>query len=339
MKFRLKHILQLFKSNEGKKKVSLFLVCLLCSFLFWLFIKMSQTSIIEYNYIVKIENLPLDYFVESPVGKSVRVNLSSTGAGFLFSGMFFRPSELSIDFEKFKKIDIGPDKQRFFLTSAAITKLLGNQITSNLEVVKVTPDTLFYYGQRATIKKLPVVLGSTEISFKPGFNKYGNINIEPDSVLVKLTSVEAEKVDYVVTEHFEISQLDVNFYKNVSLMTNTDVIHFEIIPGQATVFIPVEKYTEKVFEVEIKILCNDEIIAPEEYAQLRMIPSKAMVNCKTALKDYTDITPDMFVLVVDCEDFIHEERANKLTVKLHDYPENIIINSVSPVNVDYILLK
>ncbi|MBS4012772.1 MAG: hypothetical protein KGZ97_03285 [Bacteroidetes bacterium] len=338
MKIRLKKLFNSLKSKDGKRALSVFIICLMCSFMFWLFIKLSRQNLIQYNYIVKITNISKDYFI-SPIGKSeLQVKYRTTGVKFLFSGMYTTSDEIKIDFSQFLRTRKSGET-RFYITSQRIEQLLFADASNNLEVVSIWPDTLFFSAKRAVEKKVPVFFDKSKVEYSPGFKLYGDLIIEPDSVFVRLLESDAMKVDAAIADTKSIKGLEKNAILTLPLILDADVSRFEISPKSVNVAIAVEKYTEKSFDVDIAVLCNGEVYDIEDFPELRLLPAKVSVNVVVALKDYNNITPDMFVVAVDCNDFSPHPKTPRMSVSLISQPENIFLNSITPEKVDYLILK
>lgn len=338
MKIRFKKLISSIRTPEGKRALSIFFVCLIFSSLAWLTIKLSRQNQVQYNYNVKVANVSRDYFI-SPIGNpELQIKYRATGAKFLFSGMYTMSDEIKIDFSQFLRVSRSGET-RFYITSQRIEQLLLADLGPTMEIISIWPDTLFYKARKAIEKKVPVYFDQSKIEFSQGFRLYGNVIVEPDSVFLRIPINDASKVDSVFVETNGIKGVEKDVILSLPLRIDAEVNRFEINPKNVNVAIPVEKYTELSIGVFISVFCDEEILDKENYPELRLLPEKVTINALVALKDYNNINPDMFFIAVDCADFLPKTKMPKLKVKLLKTPDNVIVNSISPESVDYILLK
>ena len=338
MNISLKKPIQKFKSTEGKKKVSLFLICLLCSFVFWVFIKLSQESEASFQYTIEVSQLPEDQFFVPQQNADIDVKYLATGARFVFSGMIAKSGKLEIGHSNFLKLQ-GTDSSKFFITSNRIEELLLVQTGPNVEIVSIWPDTVFFRSHQTTQKLVPVVFNDENLSFQSGYKLYGDVEIEPDSVMINVPVYEAGKVNFAFVLNNKYKDLEKTRIFESHIMPDSKVSKFKFSPDHVRVTIPVEKFTELSLQADIHVICDEVIYELDDFDELRTMPSKVTVNALVALKDYSNIQAEMFVFTVNCNEFQGENKASKLSVLLNNYPGNIVINSYSPEKVDYILLK
>lgn len=338
VKIRLARLLKSIRSANGRKNLSIFFLCLFLSTIFWLFIKLSRQNVLEYNYSVNIENTPPDLQLTPYNEPTVNVKYNTTGAKFLFSGIIVKAGNIKLDFSNFD-FRHEADTNFYFVTSNKIRKALSQRLDLDMDILSVSPDTLFYIGNSVVEKKCPVVI-KNDLKFSAGYKLFGDIIIEPDSVLVRLPENEAEKIQNVAVNIPGNKPLDKNMeYKLPLKIENSDIVYYDIIPDSVNIEIPIEKYTEFEFEVPLNVLCEDKLFKNNEYSSLKLLPGRVKISGLVALKDFSDIRAEDFVLVVDCKEFNNENRAARLTVIVHEVPDKVSVNEIFPRKVDYILLK
>lgn len=339
VKIRLAKLIKSIKSAAGRKNLSFFLLCLLISFLFWLFIKLSRENLMEYTYEVNVENVSSHYYLAPLSDNTIDVKYLATGAKFLSSGFYVKSSGIKVDFKQLKSKDTDTsDMQRFFITSGDLKQILSEGLDLNVEIYSISPDTLFFIGNKIVKKKCPVLFNS-KLNYSSGYKLYGDIEIEPDSVVVTLPEHEANKVDYVICDYEHVAPVESSITFSAPLKLEPDIEYYEIKPDSVNVYVPVEKYTELEFEIPVYVFCDNKILKPQEFPQLRLLPGNVKVNNLVALKDFSDIEEEDFIVGIDCNDFLVEPKQSRLKIRVYKFPDNVIINHVEPEKVDYILLK
>ena len=80
-------------------------------------------------------------------------------------------------------------------------------LSSDLEVISITPDTISFYIEKISGKKVPI-RPTLNIRLREGYGLASPVRIEPESTYVYGPSSFLNKLDYVTTESLGNDELD-----------------------------------------------------------------------------------------------------------------------------------
>jgi hypothetical protein len=206
--------------------------------------------------------------------------------------------------------------------------LLQRQIGSEVEIVDVLPDTIFFRFSEMVKRKLPVEPTLT-IKTEQQYILSDHIMISPDSVIANGPAKVIDTMPAVYTESISIENLADTLERDINLRP-CKYVTFE--PLSVHIVIPVERFTEVTIDIPIRV----KNISGEYF--LKTFPTSVKVTCHVALSKYSMVKPDMFKAEVDYLS-VHSSIDNKLKVTLADYPDFIELIDYKPKNVDYLIEK
>ncbi len=316
----------------SKRRVYVFLICLFCSTLFWLFIKLSQESRWEFEASVKLVNLPDDLFLTAQSDSVISFTLQATGIYLLRERLSQQRETIPIDFSVVGS-GLAREEHVRFISGQQLRSAVNLQTEDRVNVVGIRPDTLFFQFEPASSRLVPVNVQSS-ISFRQRFGRYGSIMAEPDSVWVSGPSRLVDSLHFVNTVLWE--ENDVRESKQVllrlALPQTGDPLKFD--PGEVTVSLPVTEFTESVIEIPLEFSCPEGL----DPSTLRLFPSRVQISYLVSFQDYASVSPDMFKATVDCSLAFETSGAN-LPVTLMAHPSFVEILSVRPASVDFVIIQ
>ncbi len=268
------------------KKINVFFLFLLLSFLILIFSKLSKeyTNTIIFN-IDKV-NVPKEYVILND--SNAKLNITLKTHGFNWLKYYLSKPEITIDFSKDVKRKGALyvwDKSKIFINSESE---FGNQV----ELLNVSPDELYFKYDVNLIKKVPVIV-SDQISFSPGFDAINSIKVEPDSIqivgpndmLVNIKSIETEKITLENIKSDILKVVKLKIPKN-----NKDLIFSN---EEVNLSLKVEKFTEGSLKVPI-ILIN----IPDSLS-IKYFPKTINVIYYTSLNNFNEISAKDFKVICD----------------------------------------
>ena len=325
---------QRFREPGRKKKTYVFLVCLVCSAFFWLFIKLSREAQMVFERPLQIVNESPERVVSQQSSSLVQFNVRTTGARLLFSRFFISDDTLRINADKFGKVT-REGEQWYYLSPGELRSRLSENLDATSQLLGIWPDTVFVKLAYAAEKKLPVQLMAS-YTFERRFGQYGPVLLEPDSVTVRGPRQLIDTLQAIPTEPLVFENLAETVQQSVLLLNPADDLGLTLEMNQAELLIPVEEFTEKLIEVNISVVCPQG--EKEGYDQLRLFPNRVTVTCLVSLKDYSRVDPSQFVAHVNCpgED---SPAADRLEVFVDTFPDFVTIQSIRPATVEFLILE
>jgi YbbR domain-containing protein len=125
--------------------------------------------------------------------------------------------------------------------------------------------------------------------------------------------------------------IDETLKTNVNLQRVTEG-NLSVYPRSIQVNIPVEEFTEKVLEIPVKLISNNEGL------NVKIFPEKVKVTFIVALSKYEDTDEDFFEATADLN-LWKQFNYKVMPVKISKMPEYCKIVKIEPRTVDFIVKK
>jgi len=331
MKKILQNIGELWDKRRiiSNQKAITFLFFLLLSTLFWLLNALSENYNATVTYPVHYTSLPKQKVLMADVPNRLRLNVNARGYTLLKYKLTAHrdPIIFNVNAFELKKIE-GNDKTTYYILTRSAVDRIGKQLSAEIKIYDIMPDTLFFKFADRVVKKLPVK-ADLNIELQKQYMIKGNIYTNPDSITVTGPHIILDTIEYVKTKHQELTNVAFNTQRNLPLK-NIDKVTFS--KKRVTVNIPVEKFTEESIIVPLQ-----KLNVPEDL-ELKVFPSAVKVSYNVGLSDYSLVNPDLFMLVVDYND-IEENLDNKLKINLTKSPPFVSAIKYHPKFVDYLIEK
>lgn len=309
-------------NKNQRRKLSIFLKCVLFSFFAWVLFAVSNTYL--YHKPVRLEyiNLPDNRAFQSLQSDSAVVSLEATGWQLLFSSLQRE--------EKAVQVDLSGLQNRAQIIFSNQLGFINRQFPSNQRVVSVKPDTLFFDFSAQTEKRVPVDLIS-ELKYARQFGNIGPVEVKPEYVMVRGPAEDIRQIESFPTDTLRASGVSSTLQSELGLQVRA-YPNLKVYPEVVTVQVPVGEMTEKELDVPIEIV-ND-----GAYRSVKLLPGKVRVTMMVALEDYAQIGPESFRMIVDMQDW-ELNGGTTLAVKPRRVPEFVRLIRIEPQNVDFYVNK
>lgn len=305
-----------------RRKINIFLRCLVISFVAWLLIAVSN----EYTYTVKAGiqyvNMPEKRAFHQLQSDTVSVRLRMNGWHVLLSKLRLDTTNIQVDLS-------GLNSRNYILFSNQIG-FINRQFAAEKRVISVSPDTLYFDFSKQTQKKVPIKV-PTNITFKKQYGFIGETRVNPSMVTITGPAEDVSVIEYLETDTIkgDLVFTDIRTVANINKHHKTNIT---IYPRMSEVVIPVGELTEKIIEVPIKIINGS------KYISVRTVPSKVSLTVLVSLKDYSKWTASDFEAVVDMENW-EDRHVKSLPVRITKVPEFVQTVKIEPQNVDFFVRK
>lgn len=304
-----------------RRRLAVFFSCLIVASATWMLIALSGNYKYRVdsriNYIDPPENRAYHPLQED----SVSLQIEGSGWQLLFSRLRLQPPVINVSLSSLSS--------RSYIVFSNQLNELNKQFDSNQRVIAVDPDTLFFDFSKRSVKKIPVRL-IQNISFVPTYGIAGPIRLIPDHVIVNGAAADLKKLDFWPTAIFTKTEVSDNISAKVGFMQSRSD-NMDVFPLSVKVEIPVERFTEKIVEVPVKVL-------NAEGYDVQVLPEKVSVTILTALSRYASINQDSFVVSVNLND-PREPGYSQLPLKLTHIPAFSKLVKIDPQVVDFFIKK
>ncbi|MFB5944963.1 hypothetical protein [Albibacterium profundi] len=254
--------------------------------------------------------------------QSDTVDLQVEGSGWqvVFARLSFQSQEINVD--------ISPLRTRDWVVFSSQMGFINRQFSSNQRIVSISPDTLHFDFSKQTVKKVPIKFAS-DLSFQKQYAIIDSVLLNPKYVTVTGPLEDLARIDAWETDTLRRKDINSDISGRLFLQQKKQA-NINVYPNIVEFKIPVGEVTEKVLEIPIRVE------NAEEFASVRLIPSKVKVTVLVSLRSYMDILPSSFEAVVNLESWKNNQ-VESLPVILTQFPEFCEIVKISPQNVDFII--
>ncbi len=309
-------------SRKQQQKLSLFLGCLIISFLCWSLFALSNRYLYNVDAAVKYVNVPPQRAFHPLQSDTVTMRVEGSGWQVLFSSLRFRPHDVEVDLSGLKTRD-------WILFSSQLG-YINRQFDANQRIVSVMPDTLFFNFSKQSEKRVPVKL-SYDLEFRKQYDITSDVEISPKFVRVTGPVEDLVRIESWATDTLRRTDVEQNIQAKVGLQRMTKA-NISVYPTVVDAKIPVGEVTEKIIQVPIRA----ENYRP--YRSVKILPEKVTLTLLVPLDRYAAIQPENFEAVININDW-KANNISDLPVLITRSPEYTRIVRMSPQNIQFLLDK
>ena len=187
-------------------------------------------------------------------------------------------------------------------------------------------DAKVYFNMDPMKSKLVPVELLSDIRPQRQYGVYGIPMLEPSSITVYGPEEIIDTLKCVQTKPLFKSNVSDSFTEMVPLNLWEGRIHTDVKSVRATV--QVEKFTEADVMVPI---------SQPELIRVRFFPEVVTVKCLVSIKDYSNLTPDLFRVEVDKSQL--DELNSLLDIQLTAWPQYVQVLNTTPEKVEYLIVQ
>lgn len=314
---------QILKSIKSKR-LNVFLLFLLSSFIILLFTKLSKQYTHTISFNISKVNVPQDKVILNDSNSSLNITLRTHG--FKWLEYYLNQPQLEIDFSK----DVYKKGNTYVWTKPLI--LINNlkQFDGQLEVLGVVPDTIHYRYDTNMVKKVPVVV-NTNFNFAPGFDVSEAFKITPDSIVVVGPHELVMTLDSLSTEALILKDVKSDVSQKVKLLLPEEGKDLKFSKKEVKLFAKVERFTEGTVKVPIAI--NN---LPDSL-KLKFFPKSVDVSYYTSLDNFKNISSKDFKVMCNFDKVLGKQ--SFLIPKLVEFPLGVKHVKVNQQRIEYIILE
>jgi len=320
----VKYIKKVYFKND--KRVVAYLICVGIATGFWFLNALNKTYTVKLIVPVSYINLPNNKTLENHLPDKFELTIKAHGfnilrheVSFLFMPFEFNVKEMTNDRMTDSKMSSFAFPSRQFLSE------LSNQLSNEMDIISMSPDTLFFkFGHLSQkwVKVKPIV----NMHLKKQYQISGAIKTTPDSVLVNGTQSVLDTMRFVMTNLQSFNFVDKEIRTKASL-SKINEVYFNIQEVELT--IPVEEYTETQLLVPIEV--KDHL--PD--VNIKLFPEKVKVTFQVGLSRYQLIRPEDFKLSVAFSDI--RENRQRLKITTESIPDYLYDIKITPDEIEYLI--
>ncbi len=305
-----------------RKRFLVIVGCVVLAICAWLFLALNK----KYPYIVATALI----YKDEPQGKAfkalqpdtVDLKVEGTGWQLLFSRLRISPPSINVSLQRLNT--------RNYVTFAEQLEQVNKQLETSQRIISVKPDTLFFDFSKRTNKRIPLQLRSN-LSFAPQFGISRDIELKPSYVNISGPKEELDKISVWYTDTLKINEVKSSIDTRVNVV-QSETNNISIYPNNVGVKVAVDEFTEKIIEIPLTILNN------QEYHNVQLYPKKVKIILLVALSNFANVTEDDLKATIDLNEWKISGHP-KLSVTLSKQPRFSKLIRIEPSNVDFIIEK
>ncbi len=305
-----------------------FLFFLTISAVIWFLNAMGKEYTATLRYPVRFTNYPDNQVLIGELPSNLDLTVSAYGYTLIkhFLGRRLMPITVEVNSYSLNRM---PDTEtrNYYIPSYLTTNRIAGQLGSDIDILDIKPDTIFFHFTEMVTGRLPVkpVL---ELQFDQQFMMRGNVIVDPDSVNVSGPAAILDTMQFVPTRLLRKTGINQPVNENVGF---PEFHMLNLSENMVRVNIPVEQFTEASIRIPLEIINLPDTLV------LKTFPSEITVSYHVALTDYDRISRQQFKAVIDYNKV--PEGDGRLDVEITNQPSNIRSMRFTPRHVDYIIEK
>jgi YbbR domain-containing protein len=216
-------------------------------------------------------------------------------------------------------------KTSFAFPSRQFLTEMSYQLSNDIEILSMTPDTLFFRFDQMS-QKLVKVKPLVNVNLKKQFQISGKITTEPSTVVVNGPQSTLDTLQFVYTKAKEFNEIDQSIQVRAEI-NPTKELFFD--PQSVELIVPVEEYTEAQQAVPV-MLTN----IPAN-VKVKLFPARVKVSFLVGLSRFSDIHPEDFKLAVSYSDI--EGGQQRLRIQIVSTPAFLYDVKITPDEIEYLI--
>lgn len=300
-----------------KKNLHIIVLSVIFSVILWISISLSNDYYATVNVPVKLVNFPAGYSTASNIPDEISFKLKGKGWKLLGVNLSAK-SDYTISVEDSGRINVN------------LYNFLGeNQwLSSDIEVIDMTPDSLSFYVEKDYMKKVSIV-PDLNLIYKPGYGLASPIQITPDSTTLYGPKSIVTNLSFVFTQRKTFENLDHEATGQVALEDLPGVVYRD---REVLVNLNVQKIVDKNFDdvgVSIIDLPIDRDVV--------LLPNKISVGVKAGIELLGKMSKNKIKAFVNYRDIVLDTLGS--IVPKVELPQNTTLEYIKPERLRYIIKR
>lgn len=201
-------------------------------------------------------------------------------------------------------------------------------LSSDVEVIDISPDTLTFNIEKLTHKKLKIE-PNVEVSFREGYGLASEVTILPDSEIVYGPVSELKNMNSISTELVKLDNVSDKIEMRVGLEKKSGM---SFTDNSVILSMNVQRIVDKVFEgIPVNILD-----VPKD-REVVLLPNKIDISVHGGIDILGKLTEDEFRAYVNYRDVVLDTLGG--VIPSIETPKNVIIQYIKPDQLRYIIKK
>lgn len=308
--------------NINSRKMKIFLLFLLCSFLAWSISKLSEVYESQARFTIAYENIPDSLLSRGNSKRNITAKIKASG--FQFLSYTLKPKVITLDLENVLEED-----GSYFLTTNTVEAQMENQLPNRISLIELKDPVLYTDLYLVDSKTVPIV-PNIDLKLAQNYALKGALQLEPDSITIKGPEKDIVDIQKVFTIPLELNDVSNDFSRKLRLQTLDSLGSVVMEEKEVVVSGNIVRFSEKEFDVFISAKN-----VPTGY-RLRMFPDHVQLLCKAPINTLKGLEASDFEVSVDYTAIVENKY---LFVELVQEPEDIFSVRLLQNRIEFVLEK
>jgi len=298
------------------KKLNIFLASLIFSLILWVSISLSDIYYTNIDVKLTLTNFPNGYTTGSKIPDELKLRVKGEG---------WRLVSLNVGPETEFRVSVGRDSGWHHIN--LYNSLESNRwLLSDVDIINLSPDSLNFFVEKTTSKKLPVV-SALNLEFKPGYGLATDIILKPDSIVVKGPRSYLKKMNEIKTNELKLTTLD----SKITAETNLEKKNgFEYSSNFIEAILDVQRIVDKQFEnISVDVM---DIPSGKEVV---LLPNKININVRGGIDILGKLKPELFHAYVNYKTLARDTTGSIAPELI--LPKNVSLQYSKPDRLRYVI--
>ena len=314
MKNKIKNLI--FDSNKGKIKLneraSIFFFCLVLSTFFWFLSSLSKQYTTNLTIPIEYTSFNKDF---------IEIQVSGSGFELLGEQMSLNGNSLKVNLSEALKLG----KNRFGIPTSKLQNEIYQYLDKDIRFERMTSDSILFKTDKRVTRSIKVI-PDVELSFESSYNLMGEITVNPSMVEISGPQEELDSIQFLTTKKIKYEEVNDSLTITYLLSEDERFQSLDIVPKEVSILVPVDKFTEKSFDLPIEWNNN---------VSIRTFPNKVKVVFLVPLSNYEQLTEQGIKALVNLTDGFQKKR--KLKVEIKGVPDFAILLRIEPEKIEFII--
>jgi hypothetical protein len=317
-------VIQKIKNSLKKRKVKVFLACLIFSTFAWVISNLSESYVSNTTFDLEFSNISDDLLLVD--SSQDQINAKLQAVGFQFLGFNFKNKAITIDLSEVVK-----KGTEYNIPYKKFKVQIEKQLPNSMRIIDLEKDTLFFNLQEVITKEVSIN-PRVQLSLSQNFLLEDKLIVSPSTVILKGPRNEIDTVNSITSEQIEIKDISADFSRNVNLIIPVEFQQTSISTKAVTISGKVSRFSEKIIDVRINATNLP------TGTTIKMFPDKVQILCKGTINALKNIDASAFNVVADFNTIGYKE-SKTIQLSLDSKPDVLSNVILQETEVEYILKR
>lgn len=326
-----KRIITYLKTEFGvlsNGKAFVFLICLFLATFLWFLNALEKHYTDRISVPVKYINLPKDKNLMGKLPNRLELTVDGFGYTLLQHKLSFAFSPILLDVNDLTNSYLENRlMSRFTISTMGHKEEIAKQISSEIEIISIRPDSISFYVSNI-VDKLIRVRPDVQLTFSKEYILQMPPLAQPEFIWVRGPEDILDTLKFIQTNRVVLNNLSGSADQIVNLKP---IPELKFKQDEVQIKVEVEQFTEAKFEIPVTVINQ-----PTDW-QIKTFPSSITVRCRVGLSHYGKLSNNSFSAVVNYAN--QSASDSKLMIQLDKKPLNIVSVDYSPKEVDFVIEK